>query len=219
MIDERYRPPRDDVAGPSSTRTHASATEPATVTILQRRPHLFVTFGVCLLLLFAVVTLASKKAPSDFVTALVVLAVMAVDLLRWRRPRRLRGTKDSASIAAIDGERERTVARADVVVVTPSTWVTVALVLALLAVVRRNTTYGHVDPSSAVDVGEASAPRIELVLLASALWHRFSRRRVRLPGERWGRWFLRDDVARLFPEAFEAPPPEADDAEVADSKR
>jgi hypothetical protein len=188
-MDERYRAPKDELAGPTST-------------IVERRTHLFVTFGVGLLLMAALAILKGEVEIGGETTLAVAIALAAVgvDLFRWRRLRRMRATEDPEAIVAVDGERVRTVARADVVVVQPWHGVTAVLVVVLLAIVRDAGVRPH-------DIAAAVARPLFIVLFASALWHRFSRRRVRLPGERWGRWFSCDDVKHLLPEDSSSCPP------------
>jgi hypothetical protein len=186
-MDERYRPPREETARPTST-------------IVELRTHVFVTFGAALSITVGLAILNGEVEAKETVLVFVIaLAAIGVDLLRWRRRRRLRRADDPEAIVAVDGERMRTLARADVVVVYPSGWVTGLLLLAFFALFRMGGLHPHT-------IAEAFPRPLFGVLVVSSLWHRYTRRRVRLPGEWWGRWFARDDLAQLFPEEFECPP-------------
>ena len=131
-------------------------------------------------------------------------ALLALDLVLAARRRSMRAV-GKTRMEIVDRKRPRIVKRRHIRVVKPSDVVTLVLIAALLllasAVVRGNDGvhfYQAMDSEESGELYGALLCHSVMATIAVALYYRWAYRRVVLQGERWGAWFARADVDRLF---------------------
>jgi len=154
----------------------------------------------------------TEMRPVGLVIAAVPAALLAVNLVFATRRRSMRAVRKSR-MEVVDRGRPRNVKRRHVRIVKPSDVVTLVLIAALLLLASDMSRAGgsvHFSVQmSSEEVGElygAFLSRSLMATIAVALYYRWAYRRVVLPGERWGAWFARADVDRLFAAPSDARP-------------